>query len=376
MLEFHGFTKLEAKVYIKLLESGQCKVSELGKLTGITRTQLYPLLEKMLEKGYIREVGTKPVKYEALEPKELVRHLEENNLKRIETLSKLEEELEKISSTELVSEAHKIYLIKEKTNVIRKLAELLEKSKKEIVLTVPFENNIFEKSKKLMKLLKAKARELKVTVYFSTSPENFYRIEEIEKFGNVSFEGIVKEKPHVTAVFDNKYVMVVFFAPHKKDYETAFYFENEELAKIFALKASAPIESYPLEGELRLKTIGGERALIIPPIIDVISKLEQYKLGYGVGWYGIKSFGEHKCSLKTLLLMLKMQMMINGWGKVKITSRKNEEGTITVEKSIVPGEFIKGNIEGFLSVLGNFEVKEKIFDEKKKKYAFSIKIKK
>ena len=47
-----------------------------------------------------------------------------------------------------------------------------------------------------------------------------------------------------------------------------------------------------------------------------------------------------------------------------------------MEKSIVPGEFIKGNIEGFLSVLGNFEVKEKIFDEKKKKYAFSIKIKK
>ena len=176
-----------------------------------------------------------------------------------------------------------------------------------------------------MKLLKAKARELKVTVYFSTSPENFYRIEEIEKFGNVSFEGIVKEKPHVTAVFDNKYVMVVFFAPHKKDYETAFYFENEELAKIFALKASAPIESYTLEGELRLKTIGGERALIIPPIIDVISKLEQYKLGYGVGWYGIKSFGEHKCSLKALLLMLKMQMMINGWGKVKITSEKTRK---------------------------------------------------
>ena len=41
-----GLTELEAKVYIKLLEMKQARVTKLSNEVGVTRTQLYPLLEK------------------------------------------------------------------------------------------------------------------------------------------------------------------------------------------------------------------------------------------------------------------------------------------------------------------------------------------
>ena len=374
-LIFHGFTGLEAKVYISLLENGQVRVSQLGKITRITRTQLYPLLEKMMERGYIRQVGTKPVKFEAISPDELTKHLEERDLKRIEKLSGLKSELEKIrQSHDFIDSEHKIYLIKEKANIVRKLTELFHMTKEEIVLDIPFEKNLFKSSKKLDKIIKSKIKKgINVTLYYSMEPKDFHKFSEFEKaFGPESFEIAIKEKSRMIAVFDRKYVMVIFYNKDRNSYDNAFYFENMEIAEIFASKGTAPIESYPLKGEVRLTTIGGERALLIPPIIDVVSKLEQYKLGYGVGWYGIKRFNKQNCSPKTLIMMLKMQMMVNGWGKVSF-SGKNKGFSITVEDSVVPSEFIKGNIEGFLSVMGEFTVKEKTINEKKKKYSFSIK---
>ncbi|RKZ28300.1 hypothetical protein DRQ26_01375 [bacterium] len=372
-LVFHGFTRLEAKIYLSLLENGHVRVSQLGQITGITRTQLYPLLEKMVERGYIKQVGEKPVKYCAISPSELSKHLEERNLNRIEKLSELKSELEKIKQSQRFTDAeHKIYIIKEKANIVRKLTELFTIAKEEVVLDIPFGENLFEDSKKLNKIMKSKIkRGIKFTIYCSMKSENLYKFSELEKmFSPKSLKIIIKEKSQTVGVFDRKYVIVVFHNKERK-YDNAFYFENREIADMFATKGISSIESYPLKGEVRSTIISGERALLMPPVIDAIPKREQYKLGYGVGWYGIKKFNGQNYSSKTLMFLLQMQMMVNGWGKIYFSGR-NKLFTITIENSVVPPEFVKGNIEGFLSVMGRFDVKKKAVNEKKKKYSFSI----
>jgi len=374
-LKFHGFTRIEAKVYIKLLEMNYSKVSELGKITEITRTQLYPLLKNMVEKGYIKQIETKPVSYEALNPDELIKVLKYLRKKQINQLSELKSELNKIKPVHKIEGApYKVYLIKNKNNITKKLIELWSSVRKEVVLTTAFERDLFEKSIKLMKIRKEKAKKgIKTTIYLSLDPENLYMITKLDDFfKDVNFGGIVKKSPYTTVVFDRKHILVIFFNAHKKDYDTAFYFENHDLANTFASKNMAPIESYPLKGELRLTTIGGERELIIPPVIDLISKEEQYKLGYGAGWYGIKSFKKKNYNMKTLILILETQMIINGWGKAKSNYKKNEV-TLILENAIVPSSFIKGSIEGFLSIIGDFVVKEK--ESKKDIYEFTIKLK-
>ena len=370
-LMFHGFTRIEASVYVKLLESGRSKVSEIGKLTGITRTQLYPLLENMVEKGYIKEFRSKPVSYEALDPKNLVKSLKEKRKKQIKSLSELEKELKQIEPVEENESSHRVYLIKGKANIMRKVMELWKGSKKEVIMTTSFERNILEGSRKLKEIRKKK--NIKTTVYLSMEEKNLYKISKFrEIFKNADFGGLVEKADYTTIVFDKEFVMTIFYDRNEKDYQTAFYFENEELAKSFAHRHIAPVESHPLRGELKLKTIGGERAIILPPVLDMISKEEQYKLGYGVGWYGIKDFGGDK-SFENLMTMLEMQIMINGWGKVEIKYGKNK-AELCVENSVVTPEFVRGDIVGFLSVLGDFIVKKT--KGKKNCFNFSIKAKK
>jgi sugar-specific transcriptional regulator TrmB len=71
-----GLTELEARVYLKLLEMKQSGVTKLAKAVKITRTQLYPLLEKMIEKGYVTKVEHSPAVYSVIEASKMEAMLE------------------------------------------------------------------------------------------------------------------------------------------------------------------------------------------------------------------------------------------------------------------------------------------------------------
>ena len=71
-----GLTGLEANVYLKLLEFRRSGVTKLAEAVKITRTQLYPLLEKLIEKGYVTKVDHNPAVYSVTEPQKMETMLE------------------------------------------------------------------------------------------------------------------------------------------------------------------------------------------------------------------------------------------------------------------------------------------------------------
>ena len=71
-----GLTGLEAKVYLKLLEFRRSGVTKLADAVKITRTQLYPLLEKLIEKGYVTKVDHSPAIYSVTDPERMEAMLE------------------------------------------------------------------------------------------------------------------------------------------------------------------------------------------------------------------------------------------------------------------------------------------------------------
>jgi sugar-specific transcriptional regulator TrmB len=71
-----GLTELEAKIYLKLLEFRRSGVTKLAKAVKVTRTQLYPLLEKLIEKGYVAKVERSPAVYSVIEPERMETMLE------------------------------------------------------------------------------------------------------------------------------------------------------------------------------------------------------------------------------------------------------------------------------------------------------------
>lgn len=89
-LSIIGLTDLEAEVYIKLLELKQTKVSTLAKAIKITRTQLYPLLEKLVEKGIVEKTEGWPRLYRAVETGKLIKMIDKWKKKQIKILTELE----------------------------------------------------------------------------------------------------------------------------------------------------------------------------------------------------------------------------------------------------------------------------------------------
>ena len=91
-----GLTDLEAKVYIKLLKLKEAKVSTLARATKVTRTQLYPLLEKLIEKGVVDKVDKKVIRYKVVNRKKLLDILKKWRKNTNALLKEFESSLRKI----------------------------------------------------------------------------------------------------------------------------------------------------------------------------------------------------------------------------------------------------------------------------------------
>lgn len=92
VLKDAGLTNGEAKVYISLLELGSCSTGPIMEKSGIARSIIYHILEKLIEKGLVSYIIKEKTKYfQASSPKKLLEYMEE-------TKSKIEENKQKIEN--------------------------------------------------------------------------------------------------------------------------------------------------------------------------------------------------------------------------------------------------------------------------------------
>jgi HTH-type transcriptional regulator, sugar sensing transcriptional regulator len=92
-LKLIGLTELEADVYIKLLRLKQARISQLAKETSVTRTQLYPLLEKLVEKGVVEKIEQSVTIYRVIDSKKIISLLEKWKREQLSVLKELQDEL-------------------------------------------------------------------------------------------------------------------------------------------------------------------------------------------------------------------------------------------------------------------------------------------
>jgi HTH-type transcriptional regulator, sugar sensing transcriptional regulator len=97
-LKLIGLTDLEADVYLKLIKMKEARISQLAKETGVTRTQLYPLLEKLTEKGVVEKAHHSVSVYRVIDAKEIVSLLHKWKDEQMKILKGVEKELKGIKS--------------------------------------------------------------------------------------------------------------------------------------------------------------------------------------------------------------------------------------------------------------------------------------
>ncbi len=102
-----GFSQYEAQAYIALLKKSPLNGYELAKQSGIPRPNIYPVLQKMEERGIVLRVNTpEGTHYAPLSPSDLIAKLNHQYQRNLETASQALDEIAAPPTLEYVENLH------------------------------------------------------------------------------------------------------------------------------------------------------------------------------------------------------------------------------------------------------------------------------
>lgn len=126
-----GFTLNEAKVYLALIQYNELNGYEASKLSGVSRSLVYDVLERLVNKGFVFKCNGYTNIYKALDYDKLIEKINRTNQNNL-LIAK--EKLKDCSGKEKESEF--IFNIKGFDNFISKAKSLILEAKKEISLSL------------------------------------------------------------------------------------------------------------------------------------------------------------------------------------------------------------------------------------------------
>ncbi|HEV2316066.1 MAG TPA: helix-turn-helix domain-containing protein [Thermoplasmata archaeon] len=155
-----GLTLYEARAYIALVARGVGDAATLAQSAGIPRTSAYKVLESLVEKGYAKPTGGKPILYQPKPPLDVAEGLKAAIGEVFEKLHLLHSLVAEHGEPQLV------YLLSGRPKVLGKIGEILDSASKTFILTTP---QIVEVREELGKKI-AHAVKRGVQVTFITAP--------------------------------------------------------------------------------------------------------------------------------------------------------------------------------------------------------------
>ncbi|HKV97617.1 MAG TPA: helix-turn-helix domain-containing protein [Gammaproteobacteria bacterium] len=79
-----GFGEYEARAYASLVSAGTANGYEIAKASGMPRANVYAVLEKLVQRGAARRIKQRTgVRYAAIPPRDLLRHLESEHARTL-----------------------------------------------------------------------------------------------------------------------------------------------------------------------------------------------------------------------------------------------------------------------------------------------------
>jgi len=155
-----GLTVYEARAYIALVARGVGDAATLALAAKIPRTSAYKVLDSLSQKGYAVPTGGKPILFRPRPPLEVAASLKESIQEVFEGLDALHRVVAEHGEPQLV------YLLSGRDRVVGKIAELLDQSTQEFILTTPSASEVRDElAKKIGSALKRG-----VVVTFVTAP--------------------------------------------------------------------------------------------------------------------------------------------------------------------------------------------------------------
>jgi sugar-specific transcriptional regulator TrmB len=125
LLRILGLTGLEAELYLLLLERGPLSAPEISDFLARHRPQIHVALTRLSSKGYIEELGGRPKKYRAVDPRILLNMF----TREFDTLAKKALEYMQSVSKPAPEERFGVWIIREPEVAKNRMAELFEQAR-------------------------------------------------------------------------------------------------------------------------------------------------------------------------------------------------------------------------------------------------------
>ncbi len=130
-LELVGLTPYESRAYVALVAHGYGDANTIAQTAQIPRTSSYKVLQSLKDKGFAIATSGRPVIYRPEPPKRIHTRLEREVFQMFEQLELMHEIVRERGQPQL------IYTIHEKSRVLEKIGELIDKSTETLMIATP-----------------------------------------------------------------------------------------------------------------------------------------------------------------------------------------------------------------------------------------------
>ena len=135
ILKKMGLTDYESKAYLALISLISSKADTISKEAQVPRSKIYPVLESLEQKNLIIIRQGRPLEYDVIDPSESLKNYKEEFLNELRIL---EENLIEIYENKLPTVNTPIQSIEEIKKIVQKEKDILNKSKKVVLIRLGF----------------------------------------------------------------------------------------------------------------------------------------------------------------------------------------------------------------------------------------------
>ena len=191
-----GLNLYEVKIWVALLSRGISTAGELSDIGNVPRSRAYDVLESLEQKGFIILKLGKPIKYLAVDPKEVVERVKKivkkdsderiQNLEKVKTTDVLEElEILHKQGVSFVESADLSGAIKGRQNVYSQLELMLKNAEKSVSIMTTTKGLIRKLSALRSELERLSKKGVKIRIAAPINSEDFKEVKEFMKIAEV-----------------------------------------------------------------------------------------------------------------------------------------------------------------------------------------------
>ena len=239
-----GLTDYESKGYLAMLRRHVATASELARLSGIPRTRIYEVLDRLIQKGLCLEILDQVKKYKAIEPDIALNRLIEQQRAAIILKENLASSISPFLQQRYIEHSSNqdpldyIELWRNPSQVAQRFLKLVDDAQREILVLVkpPYSNPKKKLEEQTFKSVEAAERKLACRAIYEISTEPQERKWEAEQIKIAVEAGeqarIIEKLPLKMAIFDGTKVIFAMEDYHPTlSRQTSLVIEHHALAQ-------------------------------------------------------------------------------------------------------------------------------------------------